>query len=61
MVWDLPAIGQGMQQLRSSRVSGLYNELATSVEVFAQLFGRALQAQVGSRLGRAIFWLVWLM
>lgn len=47
MVWDLPTIKEGIQSLRSSRLSGVYYEVAPSLQVFGQLFGKALQAQVG--------------
>lgn len=35
------------QSLRTSRVATIYNTVAPSLEVFATLFGKALQAQVG--------------
>lgn len=49
VVWDLPAIRRGVQSLTTSRVAPIYNTVAPSLEVFATLFGKALQAQVGAR------------
>lgn len=46
MVWDFPTIKEGIQSLRSSRLSTVYYEVAPSLQVFGQLFGKALQAQV---------------
>ena len=46
IVWDLPAIAKGVQSLKTSRLSAMYAEIAPSVTVFGELFGRALQAQV---------------
>jgi predicted PurR-regulated permease PerM len=45
MMWDLPAINRGVESLKTSRVAPIYNTVAPSLEVFATLFGRALQAQ----------------
>eukprot|EP00887_Chlorella_sp_A99_P008096 scaffold12.g8096.t1 len=45
VVWDLPRIARGVQSLRTSRAAPLYNTVAPSLEVFATLFGKALQAQ----------------
>ena len=45
VVWDLPAIGAGVSSLRTSRLAPFYNEVAPSLAVFGQLFGKALQAQ----------------
>jgi predicted PurR-regulated permease PerM len=45
VVWDLPAIQRGVESLRTSRVATIYNTVAPSLEVFATLFGKALQAQ----------------
>ncbi len=47
VVWDLPTIQRGVQSLRTSRIAPIYNTVAPSLEVFATLFGKALQAQVG--------------
>lgn len=44
-VWDLPRINRAVQTLRTSRIAPLYNTIAPSLEVFATLFGKALQAQ----------------
>jgi len=44
-VWDLPRISRGIQSLKTSRIAPLYNTIAPSLEVFATLFGKALQAQ----------------
>lgn len=46
VVWDLPAISRGVSSLQTSRLAPIYNEVAPSVAVFGQLFGKALQAQV---------------
>lgn len=45
VVWDLPTIAQGIRSLETSRLSPIYKEVAPSVAVFGQLFGKALQAQ----------------
>ncbi|KAL4435187.1 hypothetical protein ABPG77_001869 [Micractinium sp. CCAP 211/92] len=45
VVWDLPAIRRGVMSLRTSRIAPIYNTVAPSLEVFATLFGKALQAQ----------------
>ncbi|KAI7837146.1 hypothetical protein COHA_009023 [Chlorella ohadii] len=45
VVWDLPGIQRGVESLRTSRVAPIYNTVAPSLEVFATLFGKALQAQ----------------
>lgn len=45
MVWDLPSIANGVASLKTSRLAPIYNTVAPSVEVFANLFGKALQAQ----------------
>lgn len=45
VVWDLPTIQRGVQSLRTSRVAPIYNTVAPSLEIFATLFGKALQAQ----------------
>lgn len=51
VVWDLPTIKRGVQSLRTSRIAPIYNTVAPSLEIFATLFGKALQAQV-----RAVGW-----
>ena len=48
VVWDLEAITAGVSSLRSSRLAPFYNEVAPSLAVFGMLFGKALQAQVGT-------------
>ncbi|KAL4858147.1 putative transport protein YdbI [Chlorella vulgaris] len=45
VVWDLPTIKRGVQSLRTSRIAPIYNTVAPSLEIFATLFGKALQAQ----------------
>ncbi len=45
VVWDLPTISAGVSSLQTSRLAPIYNEVAPSVAVFGQLFGKALQAQ----------------
>lgn len=45
MVWDLPAIASGLRSLKTSRIAPIYNTVAPSLEIFATLFGKALQAQ----------------
>ena len=45
VVWDLPTIAAGFRSLETSRLSPIYKEVAPSVAVFGQLFGKALQAQ----------------
>ncbi|KAK9826469.1 hypothetical protein WJX81_002640 [Elliptochloris bilobata] len=45
VVWDLPTIAAGVRSLQASRLGPIYNEVAPSVAVFSQLFGKALQAQ----------------
>jgi predicted PurR-regulated permease PerM len=44
-LWDWPNIARGVTSLKDSRLAGIYSEVAPSLEVFAQLFGKALQAQ----------------
>lgn len=46
IVWDLPTIARGVSSLATSRVAPIYNEVAPSLRVFGQLFGKALGAQV---------------
>ncbi len=46
IVWDLPTIARGVSSLKTSRVAPIYNEVAPSLQVFGQLFGKALGAQV---------------
>jgi len=50
VVWDLPMIGRGVKSLENSRLSAVYAEVAPSVSIFSELFGRALQAQVGCHI-----------
>lgn len=45
VVWDLPMIVTGMKSLETSRLADIYREVAPSLKVFGELFGRALQAQ----------------
>eukprot|EP00892_Ulva_mutabilis_P011331 jgi/Ulvmu1/8570/UM045_0012.1 len=45
LMWDWPNIKRGVSSLRESRLGGFYTEVAPSLIVFAQLFGKALQAQ----------------
>ena len=52
VVWDLPTIARGVRSLQTSRLGPIYNEVAPSVAVFSQLFGKALQAQVPPSLPR---------
>jgi len=52
VVWDLPTIAAGVRSLRTSRLAPVYEEVAPSVAVFSQLFGKALQAQVPARPAR---------
>lgn len=56
VVWDLPTIAAGMRSLQTSRLGPIYNEVAPTVAVFSQLFGKALQAQVPSASGRPSAW-----
>ncbi len=53
VVWDLPAIGAGVSSLQTSRLAPFYNEVAPSLAVFGQLFGKALQAQARPSLSGA--------
>ena len=50
IVWDLPTIQQGTASLRTSRLRSFYAEVAPTCTVFGTLFGKALQAQVGTAL-----------
>lgn len=50
VVWDLPRIAGGVSSLETSRLSAVYAEVAPSVSIFGELFGRALQAQVSFKL-----------
>ena len=47
-VWDLPTIQEGTASLRTSRLRSFYAEVAPTCTVFGTLFGKALQAQVGT-------------
>lgn len=47
LLWDLPGIAAGVRTLRSSRLAAIYNEIGPVLTVFAKLFGKALEAQVG--------------
>lgn len=47
VLWDLPNIRSGVESLKTSRISAVYNEVAPTFCVFGALFGKALQAQVG--------------
>jgi hypothetical protein len=46
VMWDLPNIQRGVASLETSRLSGVYREVAPTFGVFGTLFGKALQAQV---------------
>lgn len=50
VVWDLPMIANGVKSLETSRLAPIYAEVAPSLMVFGELFGRALQAQVSPLL-----------
>ncbi len=50
VMWDLPNIRSGVKSLETSRLSGVYRELAPTFAVFGALFGKALQAQVLRRV-----------
>ena len=56
VVWDLPAIAAGVGSLRTSRLAPFYNEVAPSLAVFGQLFGKALQAQARSLPPGCHYW-----
>lgn len=63
MVWDLPSVASGVASLKTSRVAPIYNTVAPPLEVFATLFGKALQAQarialVNTVLTAAGMWLL---
>lgn len=45
IVWDLPNITRGMNNLRHSRLGPAYREVAPSVVSFGHLLGKAFQAQ----------------
>lgn len=45
LVWDMPAISEGVAGLKTSRLAPIYNEVAPSLGVFGKLFGKALEAQ----------------
>jgi predicted PurR-regulated permease PerM len=45
ILWDLPIISQGVASLKTSRLADIYEEVAPSIVVFSQLFGKAMQAQ----------------
>ena len=46
MLWDWPNILRGMKKIEASRLGGIYSEVAPTLRTFAQLFGKALQAQM---------------
>jgi predicted PurR-regulated permease PerM len=63
LLWDWPNITRGVESLKDSRLQGFYHEVAPSTKVFAQLFGKALQAQtriavVNTALTFAGMWLL---
>lgn len=63
LLWDWPNISRGVISMRNSRLAGIYSEVAPSTKVFAQLFGKALQAQfriavVNTILTAAGMWLL---
>ncbi|CAK9199003.1 unnamed protein product [Sphagnum troendelagicum] len=45
LVWDMPAIRQGVQSLKQSRLSIVYEEIAPVIGTFGAIFGKAMQAQ----------------
>ncbi|KAG6542439.1 hypothetical protein Mapa_016129 [Marchantia paleacea] len=45
LVWDMPAIRRGVQSLKESRLSIVYQETAPVIATFGRIFGKALQAQ----------------
>ncbi len=47
VVVDLPRIAKGASSLQTSRLAPIYNTVTPSLKIFATLFGKALQAQVG--------------
>ena len=55
VMWDLPNIRRGVASLETSRLSGVYRELAPTFSVFGALFGKALQAQVSHSPQRPAF------
>ncbi|XP_024516893.1 uncharacterized protein LOC9663018 [Selaginella moellendorffii] len=44
-VWDAPSVKAGIQSLKQTRLSVVYEEIAPVVATFGQIFGKALQAQ----------------
>ncbi|KAL2613449.1 hypothetical protein R1flu_025141 [Riccia fluitans] len=45
LVWDMPAIRRGVQSLKESRLSIVYQETAPVIVTFGRIFSKALQAQ----------------
>jgi predicted PurR-regulated permease PerM len=45
LVWDMPAIRRGVQSLKQSRLSIVYEEIAPVIGTFGGIFGKAMQAQ----------------
>ncbi|KAH8952223.1 hypothetical protein BDL97_09G072100 [Sphagnum fallax] len=45
LVWDMPAIRRGVQSLKQSRLSIVYEEIAPVIGTFGAIFGKAMQAQ----------------
>jgi predicted PurR-regulated permease PerM len=46
IVLDLPSLAAGAQRLRRTRVGFIYDEVAPSIQMFGQVLGRALEAQL---------------
>ena len=59
VMWDLPNIRRGVASLETSRLSGVYREVAPTFGVFGSLFGKALQAQVRSHDNRHCSFITW--
>ena len=54
VMWDLPNIRRGVASLETSRLSGVYREVAPTFGVFGTLFGKALQAQVSHNVFKGL-------
>ncbi|KAJ7571779.1 hypothetical protein O6H91_01G177200 [Diphasiastrum complanatum] len=45
LVWDMPSIKKGVQSLKLSRLSTIYEEIAPVITTIGRIFNKALQAQ----------------
>ena len=54
ILWDLQALGRGVQSLSTGRTSEIYDEIAPGMAAFGAMLGRAFEAQTVIALVNAI-------